>query len=328
MKSSVKRASRRPATVRVKSPASKTVAAAKNARATVTGSARGLKAAASTAIARVKTEVVRAVRKTKAATGVAASKPRSGARKVARKAPARAARARRAEPSAVLERLSKAIPEPHVELSFGDPWQLLVAVILSAQSTDRRVNQVTPVVFGRWPNPRALASAAPSEVEEVIKSTGFFRNKTKAIIGASAMLTERFEGRVPGSMAEMLELPGVARKTANVVLGSAHHIASGIVVDTHAARVAQRLGLTAASDPGKIEDDLCAVFPREEWIRVSHRLVLHGRYVCTARAPACSSCPLNELCPARLDPGLGEWLERAAREASEMEARAAGFVRV
>ena len=228
----------------------------------------------------------------------------------------------------MLERLSKAIERPHVELAFGDPWQLLVAVILSAQSTDRRVNQVTPEVFRRWPTPRALASAEPLEVETVIKSTGFFRNKTKAIMRASALLEERFGGRVPRSMDEMLELPGVARKTANVVLGSAHGVASGIVIDTHAARVAQRLGLTTETDPEKIERDLCELFPATEWIRISHRLVLHGRYVCTARAPACSSCALNELCPARLEPGLGEWTERAAREAVEMESRAAGFVRV
>jgi endonuclease III len=325
VKTSVKRASRRPATVQVKSPASKTVAAARKVRSAVSGAARGLKASASKAVARAKSEVVKAVRKT--ATGGTGSKTRATKKKVARGSRA-GARARRADPGAVLERLSKAIPQPHVELAFRDPWQLLVAVILSAQSTDRRVNQVTAVVFGRWPNPRALAAAPPAEVEEVIKSTGFFRNKTKAIIGASAMLTERFEGRVPGSMDEMLELPGVARKTANVVLGAAHQVAAGIVIDTHAARVAQRLGLTVESEPEKIENDLCAVFPRSEWIRISHRLVLHGRYVCTARAPACSSCPLNELCPARLEPGLGEWLERSSREASEMEARAAGFVRV
>ena len=324
MKSSVKQAARRPATVQVKRAASKTVARAKKAGRAVTGAARGLASSASKAISSAKSGVVKAVRKT-AASGASAKKARAGAQKAPR---AGRARARRAEPSALLERWSKAIPEPHVELAFRDPWQLLVAVILSAQSTDRRVNQVTPVVFERWPNPRALASAAPAEVEEVIKSTGFFRNKTKAIIGASAMLAERFEGRVPDSMDEMLELPGVARKTANVVLGGAHHVASGIVVDTHAARVSQRLGLTKESDPQKIENDLCALFARSEWIRISHRLVLHGRYVCTARAPACSSCPLNELCPARLEPGLGEWIERAAREATEMEARAAGFVRV
>jgi endonuclease III len=326
VKTSVKRATRRPATVQVTSPASKTVAPAKKALGTPTRAARGLKASASKAIARVKSRVVKAVVQTKAASRVAAGKAKS--KEVARKGTARAARTRRADPGAVLERLSMAIPQPHVELAFRDPWQLLVAVILSAQSTDRRVNQVTPVLFERWPSPRALASAAPAEVEEVIKSTGFFRNKTKAIMGASALLVERFDGRVPTTMEEMLELPGVARKTANVVLGGAHQVASGIVIDTHAARVAQRLGLTTEHEPEKIENDLCERFPRSEWIRISHRLVLHGRYVCTARAPACSSCPLNELCPARLEPGLGEWLERAGREASEMEARAAGFARV
>ena len=314
MKSSVKRASRTARTVQVKKAASKSVAAPKRVRATVAraveGAARGAKAAAKV-VERAKSRVVKAVTKKKA-----------------RAASSRAARGRRADPGAVLERLSKAIERPHVELAFGDPWQLLIAVILSAQSTDRRVNQVTPDVFERWPTPGALASADPAEVETVIKSTGFFRNKTKAIQGASAMLEARFEGRVPRSMDEMLELPGVARKTANVVLGSAHGIASGIVIDTHAARVSQRLGLTVETDPQKIERDLCELFPQSEWIRISHRLVLHGRYVCTARAPACSSCPLNELCPARLEPSLGEWTERAVRETTEMEARAAGFTRV
>jgi endonuclease III len=229
----------------------------------------------------------------------------------------------------VLERLSAAIEHPHVELAFdGDPWKLLVAVILSAQSTDRRVNQVTPEVFRRWPSPAALAAAASAEVEVVIKSTGFFRNKTKAIIGASQMLVERFGGEVPRQIDELVEVPGVARKTANVVLGAAYGIASGIVIDTHAARVAQRLGLTGEVAPEKIEADLCAAFPREHWIGMSHRLVLHGRYVCTARAPACPDCPLNELCPARLAPAEGDWPERALHEGKEMGPRSEGFARV
>jgi endonuclease III len=240
----------------------------------------------------------------------------------------RQSRGKRADPAAVLERLGLAIPHPHLELAFQSPWQLLVAVILSAQSTDRRVNQVTPEVFERWPNPAALAAAAPAEVEEVIRSTGFFRNKTKAIIAASAMLVERFGAEVPRTMAELCEVPGVARKTANVVLGAAHRLASGIVVDTHAARVAQRLLLTRQTDPTKIEADLCAVFPEQHWIGMSHRLVLHGRYVCTARAPACPRCPLNELCPARVAPAEQSWQERAADEALEMAERAEGFVRV
>lgn len=266
---------------------------------------RIVRAAAKKIIAKVKPKV---------AQGHAATQPRR--------------RGKRADPGATLERLVRAIPEPHVELLFQSPWQLLVAVILSAQSTDRRVNQVTPELFRRWPDPTALAAAQPAEVEEVIKSTGFFRNKTRAIIGASSMLVERFAGEVPRSMSQLCEVPGVARKTANVVLGSAYRVASGIVVDTHAARVAQRLLLTRQTDPVKIEAELCGIFAREEWIGVSHRLVLHGRYMCTARAPACSSCPLNELCPARLVPADGAWQERAAREAEAMLDRADGFVRV
>jgi endonuclease-3 len=306
----MKRSSKQPSTRGVTSAASNQVAPAPRARSRVATLvkkvARGARGAAS--------KVVRRVKQT--------------ASKAAPRAKAASRRRLRGEPAAVLERLTRAIPRPHVELAFNDPWQLLVAVILSAQSTDRRVNQVTPEVFRRWPNPAALASAAPAEVEEVIKSTGFFRNKTKAIIGASALINERFAGQVPRSMPEMLEVPGVARKTANVVLGSAYQIASGVVIDTHAARVAQRLELTRETAPEKIEADLCRAFAREHWIRVSHRLVLHGRHVCTARAPACSACPLNEVCPARLEPGLDSWERRADREATEMEARAAGFSRV
>jgi endonuclease-3 len=239
----------------------------------------------------------------------------------------RAAR-HRAAPESVLERLSLAIPRPHVELAFETPWQLLIAVILSAQSTDRRVNQVTPEVFQRWSSPAALAAADPAEVEEVIRSTGFFRNKTRAIIAASAMLVERFAGDVPRTLDELVEVPGVARKTANVVLGAAYQVASGIVVDTHAARVAQRLGLTREEAPEKIEADLCRAFAAEHWRQMSHRLVLHGRYVCTARAPACDDCPLNELCPSREKPADDTWQGRAAREASAMDERAAGFTRL
>ncbi len=240
----------------------------------------------------------------------------------------RRTRPRRADPRELLERLAAAIPKPHVELAFASPWQLLIAVILSAQSTDRRVNLVTPEVFRRWPDPAALAAAAPEEVEEVIKSTGFFRNKTRAIIGASAMLCERFGGQVPTGMPELLLVPGVARKTANVVLGGAYHIASGIVVDTHAARVSARLQLTKHTSPEKIEADLCRAFPREHWIGMSHRLVLHGRYVCTARSPACAPCPLNELCPARLAPAEDSWQVRAEDEAAAMDERSEGFRRV
>jgi len=225
----------------------------------------------------------------------------------------------------VVDRLALAIPKPHVELSHRDPWELLIAVILSAQSTDRRVNLVTPELFERWPTPAALAAAPVLEVEEVVRSTGFFRNKTKAIRGASQMLVDRFGAEVPRSMEELLQVPGVARKTANVVLGAAHAVAAGIVTDAHAMRVAQRLGLTQATAPEKIEADLCREFPQGSWIEMGHRLVLHGRYVCTARAPKCPSCPLNEICPSRLAPGDGDWQGRARAESDDMAERALEF---
>jgi endonuclease III len=258
-----------------------------------------------------------------AAAGVGSGAPRG---KVPRTA--LGARRRGADAALVLERLGRAIPRPHVELAFESPWQLLIAVILAAQSTDRRVNQVTPEVFRRWPDPAALAGADPAEVEEVIKSTGFFRNKTRAITQASALLVSRFGAEVPRTLEELVEVPGVARKTANVVLGAAHRVASGIVVDTHVGRVSQRLGLTRHTLPEKIEVDLCARFPAEHWIGMSHRLVLHGRYVCTARAPACAACPLNEVCPSRLVPPEGTWEERADEQARDMEVRSEGFTRV
>jgi endonuclease III len=210
-------------------------------------------------------------------------------------------RARRARE--VRDGLEAAMPEPRVELDFADAWQLLIATILSAQSTDRNVNRVTPVLFAKYPTPEALARASQEDVEGVVKSTGFYRNKAKAIRGASQALVERHGGQVPRTMEEMLALPGVARKTANVVLGSAYGLATGIVVDTHAARVAQRLGLTKHKDPKKVEQDLCALFPQESWIDMGHRLVLHGRYVCTSRSPACPSCPVASACPSR---GMGD----------------------
>lgn len=189
------------------------------------------------------------------------------------------------------------------------------------------MNQVTPELFRRWPTPLALAAAAKEDVEALIKSTGFFRNKTKAIVRASAMLVERFGGEVPRTMEQLLEVPGVARKTANVVLGSALGVASGVVVDTHAMRVARRLALSSELTPVKIEADLCKRCPASSWIALSHRLVLHGRYVCTARSPDCAHCALNELCRSRLLPPAGSWSARAVAEASQMEQRAEGFRR-
>jgi endonuclease-3 len=211
-------------------------------------------------------------------------------------------------------RLAAAIPTPQCELDHDSAFTLLIATILSAQSTDRTVNTVTPVLFRRWPTPQALAAAARAEVEEVVHKTGFFRNKAKAIQGCSLALVEQHGGEVPKTMAAMLELPGVARKTANVVLGVAQGVASGIVVDTHVTRVAQRLGLCRSDDAETIEQDLCAAVPQAEWIATGHRLLLHGRYVCTAKDPKCEQCPLNELCSARTHAAAGAWPQRAAWE--------------
>jgi len=219
-------------------------------------------------------------------------------------------------------RLAETLPEPRCELDHDGAWQLLVATILSAQSTDARVNRTTPELFRRWPTPAALGAAAQEEVEEVVKSTGFFRNKARHVREASRLVAERHGGEVPRSMEAALELPGVARKTANLVLGTAYGLATGVIVDTHAGRVAQRLGLSRASEPAGIERDLCAAFPREEWVATGHRLVLHGRYLCTARAPECGACPLNELCPSRAGAPAGPWRDRARAERERVERRA------
>lgn len=197
----------------------------------------------------------------------------------------------------IAERLSEAIPEPRVELEHENAFQLLIATILSAQSTDKMINSVTPALFQRYPNAQALASSDQEEVEELVRKTGFYRNKAKAIRGASQKLVEKFGGEVPRTLEEAITLPGVARKTANVVLGSAYGIASGFVVDTHVGRVARRLALTQATDPEDVERDLCAAFPKSMWIDMSHRLLLHGRYTCLAKKPRCDSCPLRPHCP-------------------------------
>lgn len=208
-------------------------------------------------------------------------------------------------------RLAVALPQPRCELDHKDPWTLLVATILSAQSTDKTVNVVTPVLFEKWPTPATLAAAPREEVEAVVHRTGFFRNKTKAILGASLAIHTQHGGQVPREMAALLQLPGVARKTANVVLGVAYRIAAGIVVDTHVTRVSQRLGLSSATTAERVEQDLCAALPREQWIDAGHRLLLLGRYVCLAKEPRCADCALNELCPSRVGPPLGTWQDRA-----------------
>ncbi|RUA16319.1 MAG: endonuclease III [Clostridia bacterium] len=198
----------------------------------------------------------------------------------------------------IIRRLRLAHPDAHCELIHQDPWQLLVATILSAQCTDERVNKVTPVLFERFPTPRAMADADRAEIETIIHSTGFYRNKARFIHEAAQRIAYDYDGDIPPDMQHLLALPGVARKTANVVLGVGFNIADGVVVDTHVKRIAKRLGLTEHTDPKKVERDLMALVPRQNWIDISHLLIFHGRRICKARKPACAACPLNDLCPS------------------------------
>ena len=198
----------------------------------------------------------------------------------------------------VFSRLKRAHPDAHCELDYETPLQLLVATILSAQCTDKRVNMVTPTLFRTFPTAASLADASQEELEEIIKSTGFFRNKTKSLIGLGKALVERHRGEVPDSMDALVRLPGVGRKTANVVLGNAFRKSEGIVVDTHVARVSLRLGLTREKDPVRIEQDLMPLFPRDDWALLSHLLIFHGRRVCEARRPKCEICVLSNICPS------------------------------
>jgi endonuclease-3 len=198
----------------------------------------------------------------------------------------------------VYDRLSEHYPNAHCALDFRTPFQLLVATILSAQCTDKRVNMVTPALFARYPTPAALADANPEELEQLIKSTGFFRSKAKSLVGMAAGVVARHAGRVPDEMDLLVELPGVGRKTANVVLGNAYEKNEGVVVDTHVRRVSQRLALTTRTDPVKIEADLVKLFPRERWTMLSHLLIQHGRTICVARRPKCEICFLNDICPS------------------------------
>jgi len=197
----------------------------------------------------------------------------------------------------IRERLARRYPAPRTELSWTTPWELLASTILSAQCTDARVNQVTPHLFHKWKNVQQMSNADVSEIENVIRSTGFFRNKAKSLQASARKIVADFNGQVPRTMAEMLTLPGVARKTANVVLSNAYGVQAGIAVDTHVKRISFRLGLTAQTNPDKIEQDLLPFFPQQHWGEINHFLVLFGRQVCTARKPACGSCELNDLCP-------------------------------
>ncbi len=199
----------------------------------------------------------------------------------------------------ILQKLDEAYPKVTCALEHHTPFQLLIATILSAQCTDERVNQVTKTLFAKYRTPKDFAYANPTELEQDIRPTGFFRNKTKSIIGAGKKIVEEFGGEVPRTMDELLTLPGVARKTANVVLGTAFGIAVGVVVDTHVIRLSNRLDLTHNSDPKKIEQDLMQVIPREKWILISHQLIWHGRKICQARKPRCAECTLEHLCHAK-----------------------------
>jgi endonuclease-3 len=200
--------------------------------------------------------------------------------------------------AAILEILGRTYPDVRCALHHENAWQLLVATILSAQCTDVRVNMVTPALFKKYPTPAKLAKVEPEEVEPLIRSTGFFRNKAKSIVGAARRVMEEFGGKVPEQMDALLTLPGVARKTANVVLGSWFGRGEGIVVDTHVHRISRRLELTKSDDPKRIEQDLMKVIPAGKWIEFSHEIIHHGRALCVARGPKCADCPLEKRCHA------------------------------
>lgn len=193
--------------------------------------------------------------------------------------------------------LKKHYPDAKCSLNFSTPLELLVATILSAQCTDERVNLVTKDLFRKYPSAAAYVKASAKDLEKDIQSTGFFHNKTKSIQGCCKALLERHGGQIPQDLEHLVELPGVGRKTANVVLGTAFGIASGVVVDTHVGRLSQRLGLTGEKNPEKIEEDLMKLFPKKDWIALSHRLIQHGRKICSARKPLCGKCPFDEICP-------------------------------
>ena len=199
----------------------------------------------------------------------------------------------------LLRRLDQMYPAATCALLHHNPWELLVATILSAQCTDKRVNEVTPGLFAKYPTPVDFAAVRPEVLANDIRSTGFFNNKAKSIVGAARKVMAEFAGNVPKTIEEMLTIPGAARKTANVVLGTAYGIVSGIVVDTHVQRISARLDLTKQTDPVKIENDLIKIIPKEKWILFSHEVILHGRALCQARSPKCAECGLNSICYAK-----------------------------
>lgn len=284
-------------------PAAATKAAAKKAvtkKATAAAEAAPAKkpAAKKTATAEKATAKKTAAKKT-------AAKKTTTAKTATAKAPAKKAPARKPESRAAMVRRARRInrelaelyPYAHPELDFTNPFELLVATVLSAQTTDLRVNQTTPRLFAVCPTPEDMAAMDPERLEELIRPTGFFRAKTKSLLGLSAALRDRFGGEVPGRLEDLVTLPGVGRKTANVVLGNAFGV-PGITVDTHFGRLARRFGWTTAEDAEKVEADVAEIFPKSEWTMLSHRVVFHGRRVCHSRKPACGACPIAPLCPA------------------------------
>lgn len=209
-----------------------------------------------------------------------------------------ARKAKRAPASETLDRLHALHPDAHCELDHANAFQLLCATVLSAQTTDVNVNKATPKLFARYPDAVSLAKAEPVDVEPLVATLGFFRQKAKSLVGLARALVERHGGQVPRSMDALVKLPGVGRKTANVVLGVIWNAPDGVVVDTHVQRIAQRLGWTKETDPAKIEQDLCKLLPRERWNMTSHILIFHGRRVCAAKKPACEACTITDVCPS------------------------------
>ena len=246
----------------------------------------------------------KAKRQTRKPQAVSPKQPRKAEKLLARALkhpPKLAKKAKTATPEQALElyRLIRARhPDAHCELEHKSPFELIVATVLSAQSTDVMVNKLTPELFRRWPGPSELSRAEPAEVEKVLSKIGMFRQKTKNIVGLSKLLVEKHGGQVPRSLDELVKLPGVGRKTANVVLGVAFGKPEGVVVDTHVQRISQRLGLTRHTEPIEIEQDLMRLFDQKLWDPLSHTLIFHGRRICSAQKPACAACPVSELCPS------------------------------
>ncbi|MFC9796753.1 endonuclease III [Streptomyces sp. NPDC127584] len=262
-----------------------------------------------------------ATTKTKKPTKTA--KPAKASQTAASAAPAKTAKPAKPESRLAMVRrarrinreLAEVFPYAHPELDFRSPFELLVATVLSAQTTDLRVNQTTPALFAKYPTPEDLAAAVPEEVEELIRPTGFFRAKTKSIMGLAAALRDDFGGEVPGRLEDLVKLPGVGRKTAFVVLGNAFGV-PGITVDTHFMRLVRRWRWTESEDPVKIEAEVATIFPKSEWTMLSHRVIFHGRRICHARKPACGACPITHLCPSY---GEGETDPEKARKLLKYE---------